>query len=71
MKTTLPPDLEAKLADFRRRVWIIKLAEGILAALFGLALSYLAVFILDRFCETPAWLRFCILHSGEQIRIGG
>ncbi len=64
MKTTLPPDLEAKLADFRRRVWIVKLAEGILAALFGLALSYLAVFILDRFCETPAWLRFCILLAG-------
>ncbi len=64
MKTTLPPDLEAKLADFRRRVWIVKLAEGILAALFGLALSYLAVFVLDRFCETPAWLRFCILIAG-------
>ncbi len=65
MKTTLPPDLEAKLADFRRRVWIIKLAEGILAALFGLALSYLAVFVLDRFFETPAcWLRFCILLAG-------
>jgi len=64
MKTTLPPDLEAKLADFRRRVWIVKLAEGILAALFGLALSYLAVFILDRFCETPAWVRFCLLLAG-------
>ena len=64
MKTTLPPDLEAKLADFRQRVWIIKLAEGVLAALFGLALSYLAVFILDRFFETPAWLRFCLLLAG-------
>ena len=64
MKTTLPPDLEAKLADFRRRVWIVKLAEGVLAALFGLALSYLAVFVLDRFYETPAWLRFCILLAG-------
>src|SRR5271163_4496098 len=64
MKTTLPPDLEAKLADFRRRVWIVKLAEGIFAALFGLALSYLLLFILDRFCEPPAWLRFCILLAG-------
>ncbi len=64
MKTTLTPELEAKLADFRRRVWIIKLTEGILAALFGLALSYLAVFVLDRFFETPAWLRFCILLAG-------
>jgi hypothetical protein len=65
MKTTLPPDLEGKLSDFRRRVWIVKLAEGVLAALFGLALSYLAVFVLDRLCETPAWLRFCILLAGS------
>jgi hypothetical protein len=64
MKTTLPPDLEGKLSDFRRRVRVIKLAEGVLAALFGLAVSYLAVFVLDRFCETPAWLRFCILLAG-------
>jgi hypothetical protein len=64
MKTTLPPDLEAKLADFRRRVWIVKLAEGVLAALFGLVVSYLLVFVLDRFGETPAWLRFCILLAG-------
>ena len=64
MKTTLPPDLEAKLAHFRRRVWIVKLAEGILAALFGLTLSYLLVFVLDRFCETPHWARWCILLAG-------
>jgi hypothetical protein len=64
MKTTLPPELEAKLADFRRRVWIVKLAEGVLAAVFGIALSYLLVFVLDRFFETPAWLRFCILLAG-------
>ena len=65
MNTTLPPDLEAKLADFRRRVWVVKLAEGIFAALFGLALSYLLVFVLDRFGETPAWARFCILLAGS------
>ena len=64
MKTTLPPDLEAKLAHFRRRVWIVKLAEGGLAALFGLTLSYLLVFVLDRFCETPVWARVCILLAG-------
>ena len=49
MKTTLPPDLELKLAKFRRRVWVVKLAEGVLAAIFGIALSYLLVFVLDRF----------------------
>src|SRR3954468_11540333 len=61
MNTPLPPILETKLADFRRRVWIVKLTEGLLAALFGVAISYLLVFILDRFFETPAALRWAIL----------
>jgi hypothetical protein len=61
MNTTLPQVLETKLAEFRRRVWIVKLAEGVLAALFGIALSYLLVFVLDRFMETPPWLRLTFL----------
>lgn len=60
----LPPVLEAKLAAFRRRVWVVKLAEGVLAAVFGLALSYLLVFVLDRFMETPTWLRVVIMLLG-------
>jgi len=64
MKTQLPSILETKLADFRQRVWMVKLAEGLLAALFGIALSYLIVFALDRFMETPSWLRFTILIAG-------
>lgn len=64
MKTTLPPVLESKLADFRRRVWTVKLTEGLLAAAFGLVLSYLLVFVLDRFMETPSWLRLTLLLGG-------
>ena len=64
MATPLPPILETKLADFRRRVWTVKLAEGLLAALFGIVLSFLAVFVLDRFGETPGWLRLTILVAG-------
>jgi hypothetical protein len=60
----LPPVLSSKLAEFRRRVWVVKLAEGILAALFGLAISYLFVLALDRFFETPAWLRGLFLLAG-------
>jgi hypothetical protein len=66
-KLPLPPVLEAKLAAFRRRVWIVKLAEGLLAALFGLALSFLIVFVLDRFMETPAWLRAGLMLSGAAV----
>src|SRR4051794_1082176 len=64
MNTTLPLVLETKLADFRRRVWLVKLAEGLLAALFGIAISYLLVFALDRFFETPGWLRLTLLVAG-------
>jgi len=64
MKTELPLILETKLADFRRRVWIVKLTEGLLAAAFGLVLSYLIVFALDRVMETPVWLRATLLIAG-------
>ena len=64
MDQPLPPVLETKLADFRRRVWTVKLAEAILAALFGIVLSYLLVFALDRVFETPGWLRLTLLCAG-------
>ena len=63
MNTPLPPILESKLSEFRKRVWIIKLTEGLLAAVFGLVLSYVLVFVLDRFMETPAWLRGALLAA--------
>lgn len=64
MKTELPPILETKLTDFRQRVWTVKLIEGLLGAGFGLALSYLLVFALDRVMETPVWLRATLLIAG-------
>ncbi len=67
MKTELPVILEAKLADFRKRVWIVKLTEGLLAAVFGIALSYMLVFALDRVMETPVWLRASLLIAGAAV----
>ena len=64
MNTKLPLILETKLADFRRRVWAVKLSEGILAALLSMAVSYLAVFALDRLGETPGWVRLSIFVAG-------
>jgi hypothetical protein len=64
MQTSLHPILETKLGDFRRRVWVVKLAEGLFAAVFGIAVSYLLVFGLDRVWETPAWVRLGILILG-------
>ena len=64
METPLPPILETKLTEFRRRVWTVKLAEGLFAAPFGLVLSFLVVFALDRDMETPGSVRLVILGLG-------
>lgn len=61
---SLPPLLAAKLADFRHRVWVVKGIEGVLAGLFGLLVSFSVVFVLDRFVDTPGWLRGTILIGG-------
>ncbi len=60
----LPTGLRSKLEAYRRRVWIVKLAEGILAGMFGLLLSYLLVFTLDRFWDTPVGFRWLLLLTG-------
>lgn len=60
----LPPRLEEKLEVFKERLWSVKMAEGALAGLVGLCFSYLVVFFLDRFVDTPTWLRTVLLVSG-------
>ncbi len=64
MQLPLPAGICDKLDDFRRRVWLLKLTEGILAACFGLSVSYLIVFGFDRFWNTPTSLRWLILGAG-------
>ena len=60
----LPPRMKAALEQYQKRVWIIKLAEGTLAAIFGIMISYLVVFGLDRLFDTPTFLRVLILLTG-------
>ncbi len=60
----LPPRMKAALEKYQKTVWIIKLAEGTLAAIFGLMISYLVVFGLDRIFDTPTLLRVLILIAG-------
>lgn len=67
MKTALPPILESKLADFRRRVWVVKVLEGILAGLVGLLTSWLVLFVLDRFIDTPSWIRWTLMLGGSAV----
>ena len=60
----LPPRMKAALEQYQKRVWTIKLAEGVLAAIFGILVSYIIVFCLDRVFDTPMLLRVLILVVG-------
>lgn len=60
----LPPRMKAALEQYQKRVWTIKLAEGALAAIFGILVSYIIVFGLDRVFDTPKLLRVLILGVG-------
>lgn len=60
----LPPVTRQRLTEFRGQVRRIKLAEGFLAGLFGLAVSYVVVFAVDRFVDTPAAVRMVVLIAG-------
>ena len=60
----LPPRTKAALEQYQKRVWTVKLAEGALAAIFGILISYIIVFCLDRVFDTPALLRALILVVG-------
>ncbi|MEX2138107.1 MAG: hypothetical protein WD894_02515 [Pirellulales bacterium] len=56
----LPSALQTQLHDFRRRVWTIKSIEACCGALFGVLVSYLVLFGLDRVIDTPTWARVTI-----------
>ncbi len=60
----LPPRMKAALEQYQKRVWTVKLAEGALSAIFGILISYIIVFCLDRVFDTPALLRALILVVG-------
>ena len=61
----LPETTQQRLEKFRQQVRIVKIAEGLLAGLFGLVVSYLVVFTIDRFIDTSAATRLTILLSGS------
>ncbi len=63
-KIKIPPRMKAALERYQKRVWTIKLAEGVLAAIFGILVSYIIVFCLDRVFDTPTLLRVIILAVG-------
>lgn len=61
----LPESTRQQLIRFQQHVRRIKIAEGLLAGIFGLAVSYVAVFALDRLIDTPAIARTLLLLMGS------
>ena len=61
----LPETTRRRLSQFQRKLRVVKIAEGVLAGIFGLVLSYLAVFLLDRIVDTPAAMRTGLLIAGS------
>ncbi|HIF00636.1 MAG TPA: hypothetical protein EYG03_06870 [Planctomycetes bacterium] len=60
----IPETTRRRLDEFRSQVRKVKISEGVLAGVFGLTLSYVAVFLLDRFVDTPGLVRIAILVVG-------
>ena len=63
----IPEGLRNQLEQFKKRLWQIKIAEAVLAGFFGLLFSFLLVFGLDRFIETPNIVRLVILLVGVSL----
>lgn len=65
----LPESLQRQLRLFRRRLWRIKLTEAVLAGLTGFIVSYLILFLSDRFWTTPKFLALFILIGGTLLSL--
>ena len=65
--TPSPKELKKQLAEFQRQLWRTKIVEAILAGFFGLIISFLVVFVLDRFIATPPLARLGILIAGTSL----
>jgi hypothetical protein len=53
----IPRSLSEKLLAFRKRVWTLKLLEAAASAAFGVLVAFLVTYLVDRFVDTPAYVR--------------
>ncbi|MCC7423142.1 MAG: hypothetical protein IT428_22935 [Planctomycetaceae bacterium] len=59
----IPDSLRTKLLAFRRRLWTIKLIEGLAAGAIGVLLGFLLTYAVDRLVETPRLVRWGIFAA--------
>lgn len=60
----LPPELRKQFDLLEKRLWRVDTAIAISGSIVGFLASYLTLFILDRFFDTPPLLRVCISLFG-------
>lgn len=60
----LPESLQRQFAVLERRMWRVETVIAICGAMGAVFLSYLLLFLSDRFWETPEWLRVAVLLAG-------
>ena len=69
-QNAIPEGLRKQLEAFRKQLWRRKVVEAAAAGLIGLLLSFLLIFALDRFWQTPGWARLAILLGGVSLFAG-
>ena len=60
LSVALPEALRQQFAQVERRLWRVETTVAVGAALGGLMFSFLALFVSDRFWDTPVWLRLAL-----------
>jgi hypothetical protein len=63
-RVSLPESLLRQFAGLERRLWKVETLLACSFALSGLILSFLGLFVSDRFWETPVWLRVALAGAG-------
>ncbi|MHB8522241.1 MAG: hypothetical protein ACYDH9_15990 [Limisphaerales bacterium] len=66
----LPEGLRGQFAQVSRRLWTAETVVAACCAGGGLIVSYLAVFVSDRFWDTPVWVRTAAAVAGLSAVIG-
>ena len=66
-QVVIPESLRVQLSDFRRHLWRVKILESVAAGVIGLLVSFLLVYGLDRFFQTPGLVRLGILVAGVSL----
>jgi len=63
----LPENLRAKFRSLERKLWVVDSAIAVGGIIAGLVVSYLLLFISDRFWSTPAFVRMLFTGAGVAV----